>query len=265
MEIGNGAPSLDEARNGGTSAAEGVRARLPSAGRVEPAAVTDQELIASLATGDELALGQLYDRFGGAAYGLARRIVRDGGLAEDAVQEAFLSVWRSAAQFDETRGSARGWVLMLVHRRAVDLVKRRTRRPEAPIEAAPEPAGATTAEEADVRAERRRVLTALAALPAAQRRSIELAYYGGYSQSEIASRLGAPLGTIKSRMFVGLSTLRNLLLEHDESPDRPVELTLAQLGNGRGEEKPPLAGAATPGIPERSGHRGGDATASLDH
>ena len=212
------ARSLEGARNGATYALQGVRAKFRSTGRVAPAAITDEELISSLATGDELALGALYDRLGGLAYGLAKRVVRDSGLAEEAVQEAFLAVWRSAARFDEVRGSARGWVLMLVHRRAVDLVRREALRPDLPLEAAPESGGASAAEEAHVRAEQRRVRTALEALPPAQRRVLELAYYGGNSQSEIARLLDVPLGTIKSRMFAGLSTLRDLLLEPDEAP-----------------------------------------------
>jgi RNA polymerase sigma-70 factor (ECF subfamily) len=205
------ARSTHQTRDGATSPPREVRARFRATSRVQPANAADEELIASLATGDEIALGQLYDRFGGIAYGLAKRIVRDGALAEEAVQEAFLSVWRSAGRFDETRGSARSWVLMLVHRRAVDLVKRQARHPEAPLEVAPEPAGSAAAEEADLRAERRRVQAALEALPPAQRRVIELGYYGGFSQSEIGRHLDAPLGTIKSRMSAGLSTLRDIL------------------------------------------------------
>jgi RNA polymerase sigma-70 factor, ECF subfamily len=199
---------------------------LPTQSRVASGAqpaLTDEALIGSIAVGDERALRQLYDRFGAVAYGLALRVVRDPGLAEDAVQDAFLSAWRSASRFDGERGSARTWLLTLVHRRAVDLVKRAARRREEPIKAPPESVTASTAEAADLRAERRRVRTALDSLPARQRQTIELAYYGGYSQSQIAGLLSLPLGTIKSRMFAGLSRLRDLLLEGDEPllPEQP--------------------------------------------
>ena len=191
-----------------------VRTKVRSTNGARPA-LDDEALIGSIAAGDELALGQLYDRFGAVAYALALRVARDPGLAEEAVQDAFLSVWRSASRFDGERGSARTWLLMLVHRRAVDLVRRAARRGEKPMQAPPEGAAASTAE-ADVRAERRRVRTALDSLPARQRQAIELAYYGGYSQSQIAEHLSLPLGTIKSRMFAGLSRLRDLLLEQEE-------------------------------------------------
>ena len=173
----------------------------------------DQALIGSIAVGDEFALGQLYDRFGALAYRLALRVARDPGLAEEAVQDAFLSAWRSASSFDGERGSARTWLLTLVHRRAVDLVRRAARRQEEPLEAPPEIGRASTPETMELRAEQKRVRTALEFLPAGQRQAIELAYYGGYSQSQIAGLLNLPLGTIKSRVFAGLSRFRNLLLE----------------------------------------------------
>ncbi len=178
-------------------------------------ALDDQALIHSIAAGDQLALAELYERLGAIAYGLSLRVARDPSLAEEAVQDAFLSVWRSAARFDRRRGSARTWLLTLVHRRAVDLVKRSARRPEDPTDAPPEQPAGSAAEAAGVRDERRRVQTALEGLPARQRQALELAYYGGYSQSEIAGLLGLPVGTIKSRMYVGLSRLRDLLRERD--------------------------------------------------
>jgi RNA polymerase sigma-70 factor (ECF subfamily) len=144
--------------------------------------------------------------------------VRDPALAEDAVQEAFLSVWRSAARFSPERAKASTWLLTFVHRRAVDLVRREERRRAEPLpdeEAASAPA---TDEVAWLQLERERVQQALRALPDQQREALELAYYGGFTQSELADRLGQPLGTIKSRMFAGLGRLRELLAEpHDES------------------------------------------------
>jgi RNA polymerase sigma-70 factor, ECF subfamily len=174
---------------------------------------TDEELLAAIARGDEAALAELYDRLGGVAYRLAHRILRDPALAQDAVQDAFLGVWRTAVVFDPARGKASTWLLTLVHRRAVDLVRREDRRRADPLDDAPIASGDATDESAEVREERRRVQAALAQLPGDQREALELAYYGGLTQSELAERLGVPLGTVKSRMFTGLSRLRDLLAE----------------------------------------------------
>jgi RNA polymerase sigma-70 factor (ECF subfamily) len=181
--------------------------------------LSDEALIALVARGDDSALAELYDRVGRVAYGIAFRILRDERLAEDAVQEGFLAVWRSAATFRAERAKASTWVVTLVHRRAVDIVRREERRRAEPLESVggqdtPDPAGSAE-DEAWLGFERERVLSALAALPDAQRESLELAYYGGYSQSELAEMLGVPIGTIKSRMFAGLARLRALLDETD--------------------------------------------------
>ncbi len=178
--------------------------------------LSDEALVALVARSDETALAELYDRIGGIAYGLAHRVLRDEALAEDAVQEAFLGLWRSAGSFVPERASASTWILTLVHRRAVDVVRREQRRRTEPLEAAPEPTEGSAAEAAWVRLDRERVQQALAQLPDQQREAIELAYYGGYTQSELAERLGQPLGTIKSRLFAGLSRLRELLEEGTE-------------------------------------------------
>ena len=177
------------------------------------AQLSDEALLEAVAGDDEAALGELYDRFGRIAYGLALRVVRDASLAEDAVQEAFLQVWRGAGSYRPERAKASTWLLTFVHRRAVDLVRREERRRAEPVEALPDPAGPSADDEA-VRGSRRQVVRdALRALPSEQRQAIELAYYGGLTQSELADRLGQPLGTIKSRMFTGLQRLRTLLDE----------------------------------------------------
>jgi RNA polymerase sigma-70 factor (ECF subfamily) len=173
--------------------------------------LSDEALVALAARSDETALAELYDRFGRAAYGLAFRVLRDAALAEDAVQEAFLDVWRQADRFVPERARASAWLFTFVHRRAVDVVRREERRRAEPIENAPVAVGGTAEDEAWLRLERERVQGALAQLPDAQREAIELAYYGGFTQSELAERLGEPLGTIKSRMFTGLARLRELL------------------------------------------------------
>jgi RNA polymerase sigma-70 factor (ECF subfamily) len=181
--------------------------------RKELVHLSDEALVALVARGDETALAELYDRFGRPAYGLARRVLRDDRHAEDAVQEAFLAVWRAASTFQPERAKASTWVLTLVHRRAVDLVRREERRRTEPIEGVPPTAGGATDEEAFLRLQRERVQGALRRLPDTQREALELAYYGGFTQSELAERLGQPLGTIKSRMFGGLARLRELLEE----------------------------------------------------
>jgi len=180
----------------------------------ELAHLSDEALVALAARSEQSALAELYDRFGRPAYGLAFRIVRDEALAEDAVQDAFLTLWRTAARFVPERGKASTWILTLVHRRAVDLVRREERRRTDVLEHAPEPASKETVDEAAwLRLQRERVQEALRKLPDQQREAIELAYYGGFTQSELADRLGQPLGTIKSRMFLGLGRLRELLGE----------------------------------------------------
>jgi RNA polymerase sigma factor (sigma-70 family) len=174
--------------------------------------LSDEAVVALTARSDEVALAELYDRYGRAAYGLAFRVLRDDALAEDAVQEAFLAVWRGAARFIPERAKASTWIMTLVHRRAVDLVRREERRRADPLPELELESGEPSAADAVwLRLERERVQAALRQLPDQQREAIELAYYGGFTQSELAERLGVPLGTIKSRMFTGLSRLRELL------------------------------------------------------
>jgi len=189
------------------------QARSQTGSRREFAHLSDEAVLALVSRGDESALGELYDRYGRVAYGLALRVVRDRALAEDAVQEAFLAVWRSAGSFLAEHGKPSTWLLTLVHRRAVDLVRREERRRADPIDELAQPTGDATDEEAWLRAQRQVVQEALRKLPPDQREALELAYYGGFTQSELAERLGQPLGTIKSRMFAGLRRLRELLAE----------------------------------------------------
>ena len=180
--------------------------------------LSDEALVAVVARGDDMALAELYDRVGRVAYGLAFRVLRDDRLAEDAVQEAFLAVWRTAGAFRAERAKASTWIMTLVHRRAVDLVRREERRRADPLDDAmmDVSTGDSAEDVAWLGFERERVQGALKQLPDTQREAIELAYYGGYSQSELAERLGQPLGTIKSRMFAGLARLRELLDDRAE-------------------------------------------------
>lgn len=176
--------------------------------------LSDEAVVALVARSDEDALAELYDRFGRVAYGLARRVLRDDKLAEDAVQEGFLSAWRNADRFMPERAKASTWLLTFVHRRAVDLVRREDRRRAEPLVDSTEPTPVESAEDdAWLRFERERVQHALRQLPDQQREALELAYYGGFTQTELAERLGQPVGTIKSRMFTGLARLRELLAD----------------------------------------------------
>jgi RNA polymerase sigma-70 factor (ECF subfamily) len=176
--------------------------------------LSDEAVVALVARSDQLALAELYDRFGRVAYGVALRILRDERLAEDAVQEGFLAAWREADRFMPERATASTWLLTFVHRRAVDLVRRENRRRVDALPVEMEiPSPGSAADDAWLRYERERVQTALKQLPDQQREALELAYYGGFSQSELAERLGQPVGTIKSRMFAGLARLRELLAD----------------------------------------------------
>ncbi len=179
----------------------------------ELAHLSDEAVLALIGRADDQALAELYRRFGRLAYGLSFRILRDDALAQDAVQEAFLGVWRAAGRFTAERSKPSTWLLTLVHRRAVDLVRREERRRTEPLRPESEFAGAEAADEAELATRRQTIREALRQLPAEQREAIELAYYGGYTQSELAERLGQPLGTIKSRMFTGLARLRETLGE----------------------------------------------------
>ena len=182
--------------------------------------LSDEAVVALAARREEAALAELYDRFGRVAYGLALRVVRDAALAEDVVQDAFLAIWRSADRFVPERSKTSTWILTLVHRRAVDLVRREERRRTDPLELAVGGTGEATDEIALLRLERERVQGALKLLPDPQREVLELAYYGGFTQSELAERLGQPLGTVKSRMFAGLARLRELLSEPASTEER---------------------------------------------
>ena len=207
---------------GGAISLRGRRRERSQTTARELAHLSDEAVVALIARSDEQALAELYRRFGRLAYGLALRILRDDALAQDAVQEAFLGVWRAAGRFKAERAKPSSWLLTLVHRRAVDLVRREERRRTEPLQPETEPAGSEAADEAELAAQRETIREALRRLPSEQREAIELAYYGGYTQSELAERLGQPLGTIKSRMFTGLSRLRDELGEDARSQFGPV-------------------------------------------
>jgi RNA polymerase sigma-70 factor, ECF subfamily len=173
---------------------------------------SDHALIARLAARDLGALAGLYDRYGRLAYSLAYRILGESETAEDVVQDAFLSAWRGAHSYRRERGNPRAWLLSIVHHRAVDILRRKTTFRPAPLEVAElQPADQDTAAEAERNVEHRSVREALEGLPPAQRRTIELAYFGGYTHVELSELMGVPLGTVKGRMRIGLQKMRRAL------------------------------------------------------
>jgi RNA polymerase sigma-70 factor (ECF subfamily) len=177
--------------------------------------VAAEDLILAAARGETEAFGELYDRFSPAVWQVVKRVVRDPRLSEDVTQEVFVQLWQKAGRFDPERGSARAFTLTLAHRRAVDAVrKEQTYRDaserSARLDAEPAPAP-DAARLAMSHIDRSSVRGALASLTAPQRRCIELAYFGGLSQSQIASTLDIPLGTVKTRVREGLIRLRDAI------------------------------------------------------
>jgi RNA polymerase sigma-70 factor, ECF subfamily len=177
--------------------------------------LADEDLMHLVRDGDPRAFELVYERHGTAAFSLAYRMTGRRGAAEDVVQEAFLSLWRSGARYDRTRGSVRTWVLGIVHNRSIDALRRSTthdrrRASDEGIEERFE-AGVRTDVEAARRQEAAEVRQALAELPVDQSRAIELAYFGGYSHAEIADLLDTPIGTVKGRIRLGLDKLRTRL------------------------------------------------------
>ena len=164
--------------------------------------------------GDLGALDRLYEQYGAMAFSIAYRITGDRAAAEDVVQDAFLGAWRNAARYVDARGTVRTWLLSIVHHRAIDAIRRRRPTVELPESEASLPATLTlpdTWAEVSQGLDREAVQSALTRISDVQREAIELAYFGGLTQSEIADRTGVPLGTVKGRLRLGLSGLRAAL------------------------------------------------------
>jgi RNA polymerase sigma factor (sigma-70 family) len=186
----------------------------------------DGQLVELVARKDAGALEALYERYGRAAYSLARRILTEETLAQDVVQEVFLSLWREAGRFDAGRGTVATYLLSMTHHRAVDVVRReenlrRWRTSDEGLELEPDPK-ARVEDEAEASERRAEVRAALKDLPDAQREALLLAYFGGYTQREVAALIGVPLGTVKTRMAAGMRKMKAALQDagHQEQRQR---------------------------------------------
>lgn len=178
----------------------------------------DAELVARVSMREAAALAELYDRYSRRCFSLARRITADNTFAEDVVQEVFTTVWKRPTAYDSTRGAFSSWLLAMTHHKAVDAVRReetlRAHRSEREVDDPTSTAndqGTDIEDEVVIRLRGERVRDALAALPELQRQALTLAYFGGYTQREVAAITGAPLGTVKTRMLAGIRRLRLIL------------------------------------------------------
>jgi RNA polymerase sigma factor (sigma-70 family) len=179
-----------------------------------PVDEADRAALARISGGELAALEELYDRYKTMAYSIAYRITNDATLAEDVVQDAFLGAWRNAARYVEGRGSVKTWLLSIVHHRAIDAIRRRRPTSELPEIDAGLPEALTLPDvwgEVSAGLDAEAVRQALVELSDVQREALELAYFGGLTQQEIAERTGTPLGTVKSRMRLGLLAMRRSL------------------------------------------------------
>ncbi len=172
------------------------------------------ELLRASARGDERAFAELYDATSRRLYGLVLRVVRDPAQSEEVAQEAYLEIWRSSARFDATRGSAMSWMMTIAHRKAVDRVRSAeaaSRRDQSYEAASQDRPYDITAEQVERSLDAQRVRSALESLTETQRGAVQLAYFGGYTHTEVAALLGIPLGTAKTRIRDGLIRLRDTL------------------------------------------------------
>jgi len=187
--------------------------RMPSETQLPPRA-REQELLRRVAGGDAEALGELYDRFAGTLNALATRILGDPADAEEVLQEVFVHAWRRADGYDPTRSSVSTWLILVTRSRAIDrlrsrrVVERTAGEARHEVDRHESPAGARRVQEGE---RRRRVREEMSRLPAEQRRVLELAYYGGFTQTEIAQEVGIPLGTVKTRTLLAMRKLRQAL------------------------------------------------------
>ncbi|MDJ0335996.1 sigma-70 family RNA polymerase sigma factor [Salinibacterium sp. G-O1] len=184
----------------------------PSAGRAR--AASQQDLLERVANGDQLAFSELYDQISPRVFGLIKRLLRDHSQSEEVTQEVFLEIWQTATRFDPNKGAAATWILTMAHRRAVDRVRSsqssRDRDTRIGIRDY-NPDYDNVAETIEVRVEHERVEKAMTRLTELQRQAVSLAYYGGFSHSEVAAKLSVPIGTVKTRLRDGMIRLRDEL------------------------------------------------------
>ena len=177
----------------------------------------DESLVRRMAAGDDAALGALYERWHAVVHGVVSRLLRQSDDVEDVVEETFWQAWRQASRFDRSRGAVQTWLSTIARSRALDRVRARRRRREEPLEGddgqvvVQQAAEGNPGLDAEASERRRIVVAALAKLPVEQREALELGYFGGLSQREIAERTGQPLGTVKTRMRLALQKLRSQL------------------------------------------------------
>lgn len=172
------------------------------------------DLLVAVASGDQNAFAELYDALSSRVFGLILRVLVNRSQSEEVLQEVFLEIWQSASKFAPNKGQGRTWVMTIAHRRAVDRVRASQSSADRDVRAGLRDIGVahdSVAEQVELGIESEKVVQALSELPEAQREALVLAYYGGYSQNEVAALVGAPLGTIKTRMRDGLIRLRNAL------------------------------------------------------
>jgi len=175
----------------------------------------DRDLVERVSTGDRAAFSELYRRYASSAFGLATRILGEQALAEEVLQEVFLAVWRRSGAYDPARGSVRSWVFAQIHHRSVDAVRReeaeRRRSGSTVVREAVEDDLQEVIEESWLQSRREHVRRALTTLSPDQRQMIELAYYRGLTQTQVASETGVPLGTVKSRTLAAMRRMRDAL------------------------------------------------------
>ena len=224
-----------------------------------PDELLDETLLKEAASGRHEAVAALYDRYRSDAYAVALRITGRPSDAQDAMQDAFLAVWRSAGAYAPERGSVAAWLLSIVRHRSIDRIRRRRATEELPDDDAPPPqlVRPDVWPEVAARLDRDAIRAALGALPHTQREAIELAYFGGLTQREIADRTGAPLGTVKGRVRLGLLGLRDALTATEPDRASSQEATSGEHGPSAGQapfrgQSPMMTEAPEPGPGGRS-------------
>ena len=181
---------------------------------IEPDAATPDQLLARAATGDQAAFGLLYDQMAPRVLGLVKRLLRDHAQSEEVTQEIFLEIWQSATRYDSSKGAAVGWIMTMAHRRAVDRVRASQSSRDRDVKIGIRdfnPVYDNVSQTVETRIEHERVEKAMLRLTELQRQAVSLAYYGGYSHSEVAELLSVPIGTVKTRVRDGMIRLRDEL------------------------------------------------------